>query len=81
MEVAGEVEVDVLHRHHLRLAAACGSALHPETGAERRFTEAEQGALADPVHCVCQSDTGCGLAFASRCRVDRGDQDQLAIGL
>src|SRR5690606_33896697 len=29
-EVAGEVQVDVLHRHDLRVAAACGPALHAE---------------------------------------------------
>jgi len=27
-EVAGEVQIDVFHGHHLRHAAACGTALH-----------------------------------------------------
>ena len=39
VEVAGEVEVDVLHRHHLRMPAAGGAALHAEARAERRLAE------------------------------------------
>ena len=36
VEVAGEMEVDVLHRHHLRVAAAGRAALHPEHRARAR---------------------------------------------
>jgi hypothetical protein len=34
VEVAGEVEVDVRHRHHLRESSARRAALHPEHGAK-----------------------------------------------
>ena len=40
VEVAGEVEVDVLHRHDLRIAAAGGAALDAEAGTERRLAQA-----------------------------------------
>ena len=36
VEVAGEMQVDVLHRHDLRVAAAGRAALHPEAGPEAR---------------------------------------------
>ena len=41
VQVAGEVEVQVLHRDDLRVAAARGAALHAEDGAERRLAQAE----------------------------------------
>ena len=40
VEVAGEMEVDVLHRHDLRIAAAGRAALHAEARAERRLAQA-----------------------------------------
>jgi hypothetical protein len=39
VEVAGEVQVDVLHRHDLRIAAAGRAALHAEARAERGFAQ------------------------------------------
>ena len=47
VDVAGEVEVEVLHRHDLRVAAARRAALDPEDRAERRLAQAEHGLLAD----------------------------------
>jgi hypothetical protein len=48
-EIAGEMQVDVFHRHHLRVAAACRAALHPEHGPDRRLTQTDDCVLADPV--------------------------------
>ena len=79
VEVAGEVEVDVLHRHHLRVAAAGRAALHAEARAERRLAQAQHRLLADVVERVGEADRGGGLALARRRRRDRGDQDQLAV--
>jgi hypothetical protein len=39
MEVARKMEVDVIHRHYLRVSAACGAALKPENRPERGFPE------------------------------------------
>ena len=41
VEIAGEMEVDVLHRHDLRVAAAGRAALHAEAGAEARLAHAD----------------------------------------
>ena len=74
-----KVEVDVLHRHHLRVAAAGSAALDAEAGAEARLAQRHDGVLADPVEAVAEADGGGGLALASRRRRDRRDQDQLAV--
>ena len=78
-EVAGEVEVDVLHRHDLRVAAAGGAALHAEHRPETRLAQADDRLLADPVQRVAQPDGRRRLALARRRRADRGDEDQLAV--
>ena len=81
VEVAGEMEVDVLHRHDLGVAAARGAALHAEGGPERGLAQAEHRLLADMVQRIGQAHGRRGLAFAGRRRRDRRDQDQLAVGL
>ena len=51
-EVAGEVQVDVLHRHDLRVAAAGRAALHAEHRAQRRLAQADHRPLA---HAGCSA--------------------------
>ena len=80
MEVPGEVEVYVLHWHHLRVTAAGGTALHAEAGAEARLAQRHDGVLADAVEAVAEADGGGGLAFAGGRWRDGRDQDQLAVG-
>ena len=46
VEIAGEVEVDVLHGHHLRIAAAGSAALYAEHRAQGGLPQAEQDVLA-----------------------------------
>ena len=79
VEIAGEMQVDLVHRHDLRIAAAGRAALHAEAGAQARLAQADHRLLADAVQRVAQADGGGGLAFAGRRRVDRGDQDELAV--
>jgi len=79
VEIAGEMQVHVFHRHDLRIAAAGSTALHPETRAKRGFAQTDRGLLADPVQTVAKPHGGRGLAFAGRGRGDRGDKDQFAI--
>ena len=81
VEVAGEVEVHVLHRHDLRIAAPGRAALHPEVGPQRGLADADTRLLADTVQPVAQTDGGRRLAFTGRCGVDGSDQDQLAVGI
>ena len=80
VEVAGEVQVDVVHGNHLGVTAAGGPPLHAEAGAEGRLAEAEQDPLADQVECIAQAHRGGRLALAGGGRRDGGDQDQLAVG-
>src|SRR5690606_23282660 len=80
MEVTGEVEVDVLHRHNLCIAATSRTALHAEAGPQRGFAEADSRALANAVQAITQTHTRRRLPFTRRGRGDRGDQDQLSVG-
>ena len=80
MEIAGEVKVHILHRNDLRISAAGGAALHAETGAKRGFADADRCLFADAVEAVAEADGRCRLAFAGRRRIDRGHEDQLAVG-
>ncbi len=79
VEVAGEVQVDLVHRHHLRIAAAGRAALHAERWPQRWLAQADHRARADPVQRVAETDGGGGLALARRGRADAGDQHQRAI--
>ena len=80
MEIAGEMEVDVLHRDHLRAPAAGRPALHPEARTERRLANADDRLAADAVQPVAEADRRGRLALAGRRRIDRRHQDQLAVG-
>ena len=64
MEIAGEMEVDVLHRHDLRIAAAGRAALHAEAGAKARLAHADERLLADMIERIAKADGGGGLALA-----------------
>ena len=80
VHVAGEVEVEALHRQHLAVAAARRAALDPEQRAHRRLADRADGALADVVQGHRQADRRERLAFAERRRRDAGDVDVLAVG-
>ena len=77
-EVAGEVEVDVGHRHDLAVAAAGRAALHAEHRPHRRLAQAGHRPLPHPVQGVGEAHRGRGLALARRRRRERGHQHQPA---
>ena len=81
VEVAVEVEVDLLHRLDHRLAAAGAAALHAEHRAHRRLAQAEHHLLVDASEPLRQRDARRRLAFTGLGRRDRGDDDELAVGL
>ena len=81
VEVAGEVQVDVLHGDDLCVAAAGSTALDAEHGAQRGLTQSDHDVLAQLAHTVSQTHGGSGLAFACGGGVDGGDENQLAVGL
>ena len=80
IEVAGEMQIDVFHGHHLRHAAAGRAALHAKYRAQAGLAQANNGFLADTVQCIAQAHGGSGLALAGRCGADGGDQNQFAVG-
>src|SRR5262249_24056246 len=79
VEIAGEMQIDVFHRHDLRIAAACGAALHAEARPETRLSETDDGRLADAVEGVAESDRRGRLALAGRGRRHCRNQDQLGV--
>ncbi len=81
MEIAGEMQVHLFHRHDLRYAATCSAALHAEVRPKRGFANTDHGLFADAVQTIAQAHGRRGLAFARRRRVDRGHQNQLAVFL
>ena len=80
MEVTGEMQVHLFHRDDLRIAAPRGPAFHAEIRTKRRLADTDGRVLADAVQPVAQTDGGRGFPLARGCGVDRGDEDQLAIG-
>ena len=80
MDVAGEVEVDVLHGYDLGVAASGGASLDAEAGAQRRLAQGADGLPADLVETHAQADVGGGLALAGRGGRDGRAQHQLAVG-
>ena len=80
VEVAGQVEVEQLHRDHLAVAAAGSAALDAERRPHRRLPQRDHGVLADVLHRLAEPDRGGGLALAERRRRDRRDDDVLGRG-
>jgi hypothetical protein len=80
MDVAREMEVEVLHRDDLRVAAAGRAALDPEHRAERGLTQAERDFLANVTEPLGQRDRRGRFPLAGLRRRDRGNADQLAVG-
>ena len=77
-EVAGEVEVDVGHRHHLGVAAPGGAALHPEHRPHAGLAQRRRRPDADVAQPVGEADHRGGLALTGRGRRDGRDQHQPA---
>ena len=76
VQVAGEMEVQVLHRHDLRVPAAGRTALDPEDRSERGLADAEHGVGVDQPEPLDEPDRGRCLALALRGRRDRSHADE-----
>lgn len=79
MDVAGEVDVDVLHGDDLAVAASGGSALDAEDGAQRGLPQGQGRLLAQPGQSLGQAYGGRRLPLSGRRRRDGRDKDQLAV--
>ena len=78
VDVAGQVEVEVLHRDDLAVAAAGRPALDPEDRTERRLADVDGRLPADVVEPLGEPDRGRRLALAERGRGDRRHEHVLA---
>ena len=79
VEIAGKVQVDVFHRHDLRITATRRPALHAKARPQGRLAQADHRLLADAVETIAQAHRRRRLAFARRRGVDGGDENQLAV--
>jgi hypothetical protein len=76
VEIPGEVEVDVLHRHHLRVSAAGGAALHAEHRAEARLADAEHRLLAEPSERLRHAHGDGALSLSGGRGIDPGHEHE-----
>ena len=81
MEIAGKMQVNVLHRHNLRIAAACCAALNAHAGAERRFAQGNDNFLPDFGKPLCQAYRSGGFAFTGRGRGNGRNQNKFSVRL
>ncbi len=79
VEVTREMQVDVLHRHDLRIAAPRRPTLDPEHRPETRLADAEDRVLAEALQRLRQSDGHRRLALARRRGVDAGDEHETPL--
>ena len=80
MEIAREVEVDLVHWQHLGIAATSSATLHAEARTEGWLTQSDNSLLAYLLHTECQTYTHGSLAIASLGRTDGCDQDEVMTG-
>ena len=79
VEVAREVQVDLLHRQHLGIAATSSTTLDAKARSQRWFAQSHHGLLADLVQTQCQTDTHRSLTDTRLCRADGRHQNQPAL--
>ena len=79
MEVASEVEVDLVHRQHLSVTATGSTAFLTEAGTERRLTQCHDSILADGIHAERQTHAYRRLADAGLGGTDSGHEDEVVL--
>jgi hypothetical protein len=78
VEVAREVEVDVVRGDEARAASSRRAPLHPERRPEGGLAERDAGPRAGPGEALGEADGGRRLPFAGARRRDRRDEDEPA---
>ena len=79
MEVASEVEVDLIHWQYLGITATGSTALHAEARTERWLTQCHHSLLANLLHTESQAHGYGGLAIASLGRADGCNENEVMI--
>ena len=80
VHVAGEVQVEELHRNDLAVPAAGCAAFDAECRAHRWLANGDDALFADVAESHPEADRRGGLTFAERCRCDRRNHDVLSFG-
>ena len=81
VEIAGQVQVQLLHGNDLGVAAACCAALDAEGRAHCGLTQSQDCLAAGLCEALCEGDGGRGLALTKRGRGHRGNHDVLGAAL
>ena len=79
MQVAVEVQVDVLHRNDLRVATASGTTLHTKHRPQRGLAQTDRDILANVLERIAQPYGGSGLTFTGRRRAHRRYQNHARV--
>ena len=80
MKISGKMKVDILHGHHLSIAASCRSALDPEYRAEAGLPESQGTFLSDISEAVRKANGCSGFSFSCRSRRDGSHKYELSPG-
>ena len=78
MQVTGEMQVDLLHRQDLRVAAAGRAALDSEDWSHRGLPNHAARVVPARVEALVQADGGHRLALSEGGRAYAGDQNQVS---
>ena len=79
VNIAGEVQVDVLHGQHLGVSAAGGAAFDAEHRTEGGFAQGDDRPFPDLGHRVAEAHGRRCLALAGRRGTDGGHEHELAV--
>ena len=79
VEIAGEMQVYIFHRHYLRIPAARRAAFYAEHGTERGFAKSRHGVFADTVKPVCKTYRSGGFPLARWRGVYGGNKHEFAV--
>ena len=82
VDVAGQMEVELFHRDHLRIPAAGRSALDAERGTEGWLAYTSESSLAEmSVKSLAQTNGSGAFAFAERSWVDSCNYNVISVGV
>src|SRR5947209_18844152 len=79
MNVAGEIEIECLHRHNLRKTAARCATLDAKGRPLRRLAKTDDGTFTDVLHCLAEADQCRRFSLAERRRGYRRDVDIFCV--
>ena len=79
MEIASEMEINLIHRQNLGITATCSTTLHAEARTQRWFAKSHYSLLANLLHTQGETHGYGGLAITSLGRTDSGNEDEVMV--